>query len=57
MACTALIRPARTAIPSATRPVRASMASGTVMLAQVGTAKPPTPYTCAVWPSIGDPAA
>jgi hypothetical protein len=53
MACTALIRPGRTAIPGAVRPVRASMASGTATLAQAGTARLPTPYTCAVRPSIG----
>jgi hypothetical protein len=53
IACTALIRPARSAIANAVTPTRPSIASGTVRLTQSGTARLPTPKTCAAWPSIG----
>src|SRR3984893_9427458 len=53
MACTALIRPARSASNSAARPARPSMTSGTTTSTHTGTASVPTPYTCAVWPSSG----
>src|SRR6516164_2435781 len=53
IACTALIRPARSASSSAVSPARPSMASGTATSTHTGTASAPTPYTCAVWPSNG----
>src|SRR5215468_12402325 len=53
MACTALIRPARSANSTAARPARPSMASGTATSTHTGTASAPTPYTCAVWLSSG----
>src|SRR5215468_2080832 len=53
MACTALIRPARSASSSAARLARPSMASGTTTSTHTGTASVPTPYACAVWPSSG----
>src|SRR5262252_6475651 len=53
MACTALIRPARSANSTAARPARPSMASGTATSTHTGTASAPTPYICAVWPSSG----
>src|SRR6516165_10712317 len=53
MACTALIRPARSANRIAARPARPSMASGTATSTHTGTASAPTPYTWAVWLSSG----
>src|SRR6516165_10307899 len=53
MACTALIRPARSASSSAVRPASPSMDSGTATSTHTGMASAPTPYTCAVWPSRG----
>ena len=53
MACTALIRPARSASSTAAAPARPSMASGTATSTHTGTASAPTPYTCAVWLSSG----
>src|ERR1700720_4333046 len=53
MACTALIRPARSASSTAAAPARPSMTSGTATSTHTGTASAPTPYTCAVWPSNG----
>src|SRR6516225_10074474 len=53
MACTALIRPARSANSTAARPARPSMASGTATSTHTGTASAPSPYTWAVWPSRG----
>src|SRR5215469_12392064 len=53
MACTALIRPARSASSSAVRLARPSMANGTATSTHTGTASAPTPYTWAVWLSKG----